>query len=85
MLFQELDAWAYDIELEYNYRNGISSKKKRQHVKLCALRDALYAKYKEEFEKSHNPRSFSIPAPKCCGLRSGIIPPPPPNKSVKIQ
>lgn len=78
-IFQEMDKWAYDLEIEYK-KNGFSTPKQRkQYINICAIRDKFYEKYLENIRElnsySNGVRHCSMP--KCCDER--MKPPKPPG------
>jgi len=68
-IFQELDKWAYDIEITFKKEYFASPRTRKQYVTICAIRDRLYDEYykrRQVFNKSYNETRYE---PKNCDER----------------
>ena len=79
-IFQELDKWAYDIEITFKKKYFASPRTRKQYVTICAIRDKFYDKYLKKVEKFNNIHSNVTMnhTSKDCTERLTSVPPPPP-------
>jgi len=80
-IFQELDKWAYDIEITFKKKYFASPRTRKQYVTICAIRDRLYDRYLKRVEKFNkvNDKVRMNPTFKNCTERLTSVPPPPPG------
>jgi hypothetical protein len=76
LVHQELDKWAYDLELEFKTTAGNRSQISRKHMALIKARDRIY-----NIQQSHY--SFTYIERLCFDRMACNPPKPPPTRLIK--